>query len=80
VGEFKIEAPEIKERYLRLEVRCIRSEAYRDRPGDGMWLDFAAPHNKHYVVEVHVTSARTDYSVQVRGSPLTALSSVELGG
>jgi hypothetical protein len=40
------EAGAVKGRDLRLEVRRIRSRAYRDRHGDVVWLDFAAPHKR----------------------------------
>jgi hypothetical protein len=49
-------------RDLRLEVRRFRSGVFRDRLGDGMRLDFRAPHT-HLVVDVTVTSARTSTSV-----------------
>jgi hypothetical protein len=47
---------------LRLEVRCIRSRASRDRLEDVIWLDFMAPH-RHLVVDVTVTIARTNTNV-----------------
>jgi hypothetical protein len=59
-----LEAGATKGRYLRLDVRRIRSGASRDRPWDVVWLDFMAPH-RHLVVDVTVTSARTNINVLV---------------
>jgi hypothetical protein len=60
--EFMLEARVTKGRDLRLEVRRIRSGASRDSRGDVGWLDFMAPH-RHLVVDVTVTSARTNTNV-----------------
>jgi hypothetical protein len=57
--EFMLEAGATKGRDLRLKVRRIPSGASRDRPMDVVWLDFMAPH-RHLVVDVTVTSARTN--------------------
>jgi hypothetical protein len=54
---------------FRLEVRRIRSGASRDRPGDVVWLDFRAPH-RHLVVDVTVTSARTNINAPQIGARL----------
>jgi hypothetical protein len=59
--ESMLEAGATKGRDMRLKVRRIRSEAYRDRLGDVVWLDFTAPHR--HLVDVTVTSARTNTSV-----------------
>jgi hypothetical protein len=47
--ECMVVAGAVKGRDLHLEVRRIRSGASRDRHGDFVWLDCAAPHNKHLV-------------------------------
>jgi hypothetical protein len=60
--EFMFEAGATKGQDLRLEVRRIRSGASRDSPRDLVWLDFMAPH-RHHVVDVTVTSARTNTNV-----------------
>jgi hypothetical protein len=60
--EFMLEAGATKGRDLRLEVRRIRAGVSRDRPGDVVWLDFMASH-RHLVVDVTVTSARTNTNV-----------------
>jgi hypothetical protein len=60
--EFILEAGATKERDLRLEVRRIRSGASRDRSGHVVWLDFIAPY-RHLVVDLTVTSARTNTNV-----------------
>jgi hypothetical protein len=60
--EFMFSAGTTKERDLRLEVRRIRSRAFRYRHGNVVWLDFRAPH-RHLVVDVTVTSARTNTNV-----------------
>jgi hypothetical protein len=60
--EFMLEAGASKGRDLRLEVRCIRSGASRVRQGDVVWLYFMAPH-RHLVVDMTVTSARTNTNV-----------------
>jgi hypothetical protein len=57
-----LEAGATKGRDLRLEVRRTRSEVFRDRHEDVVWLDFMAPH-RHLVVYVTVTSARTNTNV-----------------
>jgi hypothetical protein len=44
-----------------------------------VWLDFAAPHNKHLVVDVRVTSARTNSNVPVVGALLPLLGSLAMG-
>jgi hypothetical protein len=44
--EFMLEAGATKGRDLRHDARRIRSGAYRDRPGDVVWLDFMAPHRQ----------------------------------
>jgi hypothetical protein len=63
---------------LRLEVRCIRSGVSRDRHGDEVWLEFIAPH-RHLVVDVTVTSARTNTNVPRIGARLPLPGSLELG-
>jgi hypothetical protein len=60
--EFMLEAGASKGRDLRLEVRRIRSGASRDRPMYVVWLEFMAP-RRHLVVDVKVTSARTNANV-----------------
>jgi hypothetical protein len=60
--EFMLEAGATKGRDLLLEVRRIRSGAYRDRHGDVVWFDFMAPH-RHLVVDVIVKSGRTNTNV-----------------
>jgi hypothetical protein len=65
--ELMLEAGPSKGRDLRLEVRRIRSGASRDRLGAVVWLDFMAPH-RHLVVDVTVTSARTNTNVHVSTS------------
>jgi hypothetical protein len=57
--EFMLEAGATKGLDLRLEVRRIRSGASRDRYWDVVWLDLMVPH-RHLVVDVTVTSARTN--------------------
>jgi hypothetical protein len=64
-----LEAWTTKGRDLRLKVRRIRSGASRDRPRDVVWLDFRAPH-RHLVVDVTVTSARTNTNVPHIGARL----------
>jgi hypothetical protein len=61
-----------------LEVRRIRSGASRDHHGDVVWLDIMAPH-RHLVVDVTVTSARTNPNVPRIGTRLTLPSSLALG-
>jgi hypothetical protein len=61
-----------------LEVRRIRSGASRDRPGDVVWLDFMAPH-RHLVVDVTVTSARTNTNVPHVGARLPLPGNLALG-
>jgi hypothetical protein len=78
--ELMAEAGEIKGRDLRLEVRRIRCGASRDRPGDFVWLDFAALRiYKHLVVEVTVTSARTNSNVPAVGASLPLRGSLAMG-
>jgi hypothetical protein len=60
--ELMLEAGATKMRDLRLEVRRIRSGVYGDRHEDVVWLDFMAPH-RHLVVDVTVTSARTNTNI-----------------
>jgi hypothetical protein len=69
---FMFEAGATKGRDLRLEARCIRSGASRNRHGDVVWLDFMAPH-RHLVVDLTITSARTNTHVLRMGArlPLT---------
>jgi hypothetical protein len=67
--EFMLEAgATTKGRDLRLEVRRIRWGAFRDRPGDMVWLDFMATHR--HLVDVTVTSACTNTSVPHIGARL----------
>jgi hypothetical protein len=63
---------------LRLEVRRIRSGASRDRLGDMVWLGFTAP-RRYRVVDVTVTSARTNTNVPRVGARLPLLGSLVLG-
>jgi hypothetical protein len=67
-----------KGRDLRLEVRRIRSGAFRDRHGDVVWLDITAPH-RHLVVDVTVTSARTNTNVPHISAPLPLSGSLAWG-
>jgi hypothetical protein len=67
--ELMLKAWAIKGRGLRREVRRIRSGASRYRLGDVAWLDFMAPH-RHLVVDVTVTSARTNTIVPQIGARL----------
>jgi hypothetical protein len=62
IEEFMLEVGSIKGQDLRLEFRRIRSGTSRDHPRDVVWLDFMAPH-RHIVVDVTVTSARTNTNV-----------------
>jgi hypothetical protein len=63
-----------------LEVRQIRYGASRDRLGNFVWLDYAAPH-KQVVLDVTVTnSASTNSIVPVVGGPLTLHGSLAIGG
>jgi hypothetical protein len=57
-----LEAGATKGRDLRLEVRRIGSGSSTYRPRVVVWLDFMAPH-RHLVVDVTVTSARTNTNV-----------------
>jgi hypothetical protein len=66
------EAGAVKGRELRWEVRQIQYGASRDRPGDVVWLDFAAPH-KHFVVDVLVTSTGMNFNIPSVGAPLPLL-------
>jgi hypothetical protein len=59
IEDFMLEVGATKGRDFRLEVRRIRSGASRYRLGDVAWLDFMAPH-RHLVVDVTITSARTN--------------------
>jgi hypothetical protein len=59
----------IEGRDLRLEVTLARFGASRDRHGDIACLDFPALH-KHLVVDVTVTSARTNSNVRAVGALL----------
>jgi hypothetical protein len=76
--EFMFEAGATKSRDLRLEVRRVQSGASRDRPGDVVWLDFMAPH-RHLVVDVTVTSARTNTGVPRIGAHIPLPGSLALG-
>ena len=76
--ELMLEAGATKGRDLRLEVRRIRSGASRDRHGDVVWLDFMAPH-RHLVVDVTVTSARTNTNVPRIGARLPLRGILALG-
>jgi hypothetical protein len=72
------EAGVIEWRDLHLEDHRIRSGASRYRDGDVGWLDFPAPH-KHLVVDVTVTSARTNSNVPAVGASLPLLGSLAMG-
>jgi hypothetical protein len=61
-----------------LEVRLIRSGASRDRHGDGVWVDFMAPH-RPLVANVTVRSARTNTNVPRIGARLPLPGSLALG-
>jgi hypothetical protein len=76
--EFMLEAGATKGRDLRLEVRRIQSGAFPNRHGDVVWLDFMAPH-RHLVVDVTVTSARTNANVPRIGARLPLPGSLALG-
>jgi hypothetical protein len=76
--EFMLEAGATKGRDLRLEVRRIQSGASRDRHEDMAWLHFMAPH-RHLVVDVTVTSARTNINVPRVGARIPLPSSLALG-
>jgi hypothetical protein len=67
-----------KGRDLRLKVRRIVSGASRDGRGDGVWLDFMAPH-RHLVVDVTVTSARMNTNVPRIGARLPLPGSLAVG-
>jgi hypothetical protein len=73
-----LEAGATKGRDLRLEDRRIRSGASRDRHGDVVWLDFMAPH-RHLLVDVTVTSARTNINVPRIGARLPLHGNLVLG-
>jgi hypothetical protein len=62
---------------LSLEAHRIRSWASRNRHGDVVWLDFAAPH-KHLVLNVIVTSARTNSNVPAVGASLPLIGSLAM--
>jgi hypothetical protein len=61
-----------------MEVRRIRLGASRDRYGNVVWLDVMAPHN-HLVVDVTVTSARTNTNVPRIGARLPLPGILALG-
>jgi hypothetical protein len=73
-----LEAGATKGRDLRLEVRRIRSGAYGDRRGDVVWLYVMAP-QCHLVVDVTVSSARTNTNVPRIGAHLSLHGSLTLG-
>jgi hypothetical protein len=66
-----LEAGATKGRDVRLEVRRIRSGASRYRLGDVVWSDYVALH-RHLVVDVTVTSARTNTNIPRIGARLSA--------
>jgi hypothetical protein len=72
-----LEVGATRRRDLRLEVRCIRSGASRDRHGDVVWLDFKAPHG--HLVDVTVTSALTNTNVPHVGARLPLPGNFALG-
>jgi hypothetical protein len=72
-----LEAGATKARDLRLDVCRIRSGASRDRLGDVVWLDFMAPHR--HIVDVTVTSSRTNTRVLEIGTRPMLQSSIALG-
>jgi hypothetical protein len=76
--KFMLEAGATKGRDLRLAVRRIWSGASRDRHGGVVLLDFMAPHS-HLVVDVTVTSARTNTTVLRIGARLPLHGSFALG-
>jgi hypothetical protein len=76
--DLMLEAGANKGRDLLLEVRRIRSGASRDRHADVVWLDFLSPH-RHLVLDVTVTSARTNINVPRIGSCLLLPGSLALG-
>jgi hypothetical protein len=76
--EFMLEAGATKGRDLRLEVRRIRSGVSPDCLGDVVLLDFMAPHC-HLVVDVTVTSTRTNNIVPRIGARLPFPGSLALG-
>jgi hypothetical protein len=59
-------------------VRRIRSGASRNRLGDVVWFDFKTPH-RNLVVDVTVTSARTNTNVPRIGARLPLPGSLALG-
>jgi hypothetical protein len=59
-------------------IRRIRLGASRDRHGDVVWLDFMAPH-RELVVDVMVTSARTNTNVPRIGARRPLPGSLALG-
>jgi hypothetical protein len=61
-----------------LEVRRIRSGASRHRHGYMVWLDFMVP-RRHLVVDVTVTSARTNSNVPRIGARLPLPGRLALG-
>jgi hypothetical protein len=69
VEGFILEAGATKGRDLRLKVRRIRSGASRDRHGDVVRLDFRAS-DRHFIVYVTVTSARTNTNAHEIGALL----------
>jgi hypothetical protein len=75
--EFTLEAGATKGRDLRLDVRRIKSGASRDRHGDVVWLDTMAPH--HHLVDVTVSSARTNTNIPHIGARLPLPGSLALG-
>jgi hypothetical protein len=78
LDEFVLEAGAPKGWDLRLEVRRIRSGAFRDLLGDVGWEDFMAPH-RHLVVDVTVTSARMMTNVPCACARLPLPGSLALG-
>jgi hypothetical protein len=76
--EIMLEAGAAKGRDLRLEVRRIRSGASQYRHGNVVWLEFLAPH-RHLIVDVTVTSARTNTNVPRIGARLPLPGSLALG-
>jgi hypothetical protein len=76
--KFMLEAGATKGRDLRLEVRRIRWGASRDHHVDVVLLDFIAPH-RHLVVDVTVTSARTNSNAPRVCAHIPLLGSLVLG-
>jgi hypothetical protein len=76
--ESMLEAGATKGRDLRLEVRRIRPRVSRYRSEGLVWFDVRALH-RHLVIDVTVTSARTNIGVHQIGARLPLPGILALG-